>query len=447
LHPKRIVSHVVTVSLGLVFTAQARIGMGAQTEGQPQSWTLEELERIALSHNPTLAQADAAIRAAAGLTLQAGLYPNPIMGYMAEELSLRAASKTSEHLFFMEQAIVTAGKLKHSRSIFAQEQLQEEANKEAQTLRVVNGVRLLYFEALGAQQMVELRRSLVEIARGADTTSQQLFNVGAADRPDLLEAQIERHQSEVDLMEAENDLDRVWRMLAAMVGNPSLERAPLEGDLEAEIPKLDPDSVLVTLLQESPEIKRAEAGVERARGVLRRAKAEPVPDALLRGGVGYNLERSEFLGGSVGPEAFIEVGFRVPLFNRNQGNIAAAQAEIRRAEQEVTRLELELRSRLAVVYDRYLDSLGLVERYQTEVLPKAQEAYDLYLARFREMGAAYPQVLIAQRTLFQVRAQYVETLVELRQDDLLIRGMLLAGGLEPPGMRVSNREMTAPPAQ
>jgi len=84
-----------------------------------------------------------------------------------------------------------------------------------------------------------------------------------------------------------------------------------------------------------------------------------------------------------------------------------------------------------MAYDQYSDAFALAERYQTKVLPRAQEAYELYLGRFHEMGAAYPQVLIAQRTLFQVRADYVESLVDLWQNAVLIRGMLLAGGLEP----------------
>ena len=312
------------------------------SEGAGGALRLEDLECMALDNNPTIAQAAAGIRAAEGRTLQAGLYPNPIMGYIGEEISGRAPSRTSEHLFFMEQAIVTAGKLKHNRSIFAQARSEAEAEAEAQRLRVLNAVRLFYYEALGAQEMVTLRENLAEIARTAATTSEQLFNVGAADRPDLLESQIELHQSEIDLMEAENDRDRVWRMLAAVVGNPWLEPASLEGNLEAEIPRLDLESTLATLLAYSPELRKAQAGVERARATLRLEKAEPVPDVLLRGGVSYNFEELDAISGRVGLEAFIQVGFEVPLFNRNHGNIAAAQAEIDQAERNVTRLDAGL---------------------------------------------------------------------------------------------------------
>src|SRR5262245_37658920 len=58
---------------------------------------LEDLERMALQNNPTAAQAEAAIRAAEGRRVQAGLMPNPIIGYSGEELSPRAFGQKSEH--------------------------------------------------------------------------------------------------------------------------------------------------------------------------------------------------------------------------------------------------------------------------------------------------------------------------------------------------------------
>lgn len=411
---------------------------------EPPLW-LEELERMALLDNPTLAQASAAVRAAEGRKLQAGLYPNPILGYLGGELSLRSPSRTSEHLLFIEQAIVTAGKLKKSRRIFQQEQALAEALAEAQKQRVLNMVRLLYYEALGAQQLVELRGELARIAREAASISEELFNVGQADRPDLLEAEIEAERAELDLSSAVNDQERIWQILAAVVGNPSLKPTRLAGSLEGEIPTFDQEMVLAALLRDSPEIKSAQAEVERARAALERARAEPVPDIRLRGGLGYNFAQFENLARPVGLEAFIEVGVPLPIFNRNQGNIRSAQAEVERAEQEVRRLELSLRARFASAFRSYLNSLAMVERYRKQILPRAQKAYDLYLTSFRQMAAAYPQVLIAQRTLFQARAEYISALVDLWQRATLIRGFLLAGGLDalPPELEVERGAMPA----
>lgn len=398
--------------------------------------TLEDLERMALQNNPTLAQGEALIRAAKGRKQQAGLYPNPIVGYQGSEFALRAFSNKSEHFFFVEQNIVTAGKLKKSQAIFAQEQVEAEDEAEAQKFRVQNTVRLLFYEALGAQQFVELRGQLAQIAREAVKISEELYNVGQADQPDLLEAEIEAQRAELDLNNAENDREQVWQLLTTVVGVPSLQVTRLEGNLEKDIPALDQQIVLANLLRDSPEIKKAQAGIERARAVVARAKAEPIPDLFLRGGVGYSTERLELargILGATGAEVFVEAGIRLPIFNRNQGNIAAAQAEEVLAEREVQRQELVLRARLASAFRPYLKSMKMVERYRQDILPRAQKAYDLYLTSFRQMAAAYPQVLIAQRTLFQVRTDYVKSLVDLWENAIRIQGFLLTGGLDAPG--------------
>jgi cobalt-zinc-cadmium efflux system outer membrane protein len=401
----------------------------------PQALTLEELERMALKNNPTVRQAEAAVRAAEGRRRQAGLWPNPIVGYDGEGLAFNPDVRANRigHYVFFEQTILLGGKLSKSKNVAAQEKAGAEAEAESQRLRVVNAVRLLYYEALGAQQMIDLRRQLTDLTREAAGISGQLFNVGQADQPDVLAAEVEQQRAEIDLARAQNDFNRVWQLLTSVAGDPQLTAARLEGNLEAEAPKLAQEDLLATLLRDSPEMKRALAGIERAKASISRAKAEPRPDVFLRGRVGTNNEFEEFSGFRVGWETRVEAGVRVPLFNRNQGNVAAAKAELASAEAEVQRVELALRARLAESFSRYLTSLGTASRYQREVLPRAQRAYELYLAKFRQMGAAYPQVLLAQRTLFQLRAEYVSSLVELWQNVTELRGMLLVGGLDAPG--------------
>ena len=66
------------------------------------------------------------------------------------------------------------------------------------------------------------------------------------------------------------------------------------------------------------------------------------------------------------------------------------------------------------------------------MIPRAQKAYDLYLNSFRQMAAAYPQVLIAQRNLFHLQEDYVTALVKTWRNAIEIRGLLLSGGLETP---------------
>ena len=402
----------------------------------PPALRLQDLERMALESNPTLAQAEAAIRASEGRRVQAGLLPNPVIGYAGGEFAFRAFSDKSEHLAFVEQTIPLGGKLSKSRRIFAQEKVQSEQEATVQKQRVLNGVRMLYYRALGAQQLFEVRTQLAGLAREAVRVTGELFNVGQADRPDVAQIRIEAERAELDLIMAENERDQVWQELGSVVGNPFLKPGPLDGDIEKNLPALNHEALLSQMMANSPEIRRALAAVERAKASVARARAEVAPDLYLRGGIGYNrelLEKEISLNRRTGPEAQVEIGLRIPLFNRNQGGIATAGAELDMAEREVRRVELLLRARFASSFRAYLNAHRVAMQYEKQIVPQAQGAYETYLRNFRGMAAAYPQVLIAQRTFFQVRAEYVEALVNTWQNAVLLQGYLLNGALDAPG--------------
>lgn len=402
--------------------------------------TLAEIERMALQNNPTLAQAEAAILAARGRSRQAGAFPNPVAGYQGEEFAFRAFNERSKHSFFVEQTIPLGGKLSKSRRVFERETAQAETESVAQKQRVLNTIRMLYYEALGAQQRVELRSELARIAREAIKITSELLNVGQADRPDFLESEIEAQRVELELVNAQNDRDQIWRLVASVAGVPAMEPARLAGDLEANLPKLDQQTMMTTLLGNSPEIRSAKAEVERARAVQARAKAERVPDLFVRGSIGYSNEVLAHAGPGIrktGPEASVEIGVTLPLFNRNQGGIAAAEAEIIVAERDLQRIELALRMRLAQAFRDYNNAANAVERYKQVILPRAGRAYELYLTSFKQMAASYPQVLISQRTLFQVREDYLDALVALHQNAIQIEGFFLTGALDAPRLKSS----------
>ena len=139
---------------------------------------LEDLEQMVAQRNPTLAQAEAAIRAAEGRRVQAGLFPNPVVGYFLEEFAFRKPSETAEQGAFIEQTIPLGGKLSKARRVFAREKDQTITLAEAQRLRVTNSIRILYFETLGAQRLVELRDDLSQLAREAVEITNELSNVG-----------------------------------------------------------------------------------------------------------------------------------------------------------------------------------------------------------------------------------------------------------------------------
>ena len=86
-----------------------------------------------------------------------------------------------------------------------------------------------------------------------------------------------------------------------------------------------------------------------------------------------------------------------------------------RAQAEVNRVELSLRQRLARTYACYRAAQVAVEEYRKGSLPEAKEAYELYLESYHNRRAAWPQVLVAQRTYFQLSVDYVNSLEQLRR--------------------------------
>ncbi len=408
--------------------------------------TLVELEQMALSNNPTLAQAAAEIRAATGRKLQGGLYPNPTIGYQGEQI--RGGNQGGgEQGFFVSQDIVLGGKLGLNRRVLEQEKKQAEAEAEEQHLRVINGVRIFYYQALAAQEMVDLRRKLSKLAEDAVQTSHQLGNVGQAEQPDVLQSEVEGEQAELAVVAAEQNQLRAWRALAATVGKPEMPLTHLVGNLE-DLPEDNPDQWLQAIVQESPAVKIAELGVLKAEASLARAKREPVPDLRLRGGLQQNRELDAITNRPIGLRGFAEVGVQIPIFNRNQGNVQASRADVERAQQEVQRIQLVLRERSAALLQNYMTSRSTVERYRNHVIPRAQNAYKLYLKSYGGMAAAYPQVLISQRTLFQLQTDYIAALENLWGNSIALKGFLLTDGLEAPsragGMDQPVRELNVP---
>jgi cobalt-zinc-cadmium efflux system outer membrane protein len=460
----------------------------AQERTAAAQLTLQDLEQMALDRSPTISQARAGVRAATGRQTQAGLYPNPTLGYELGALQSRpldsgsssqssSGSTTStartasaqpaardgrltattppptippvtpgttttgvtagrsstttlaRNSLWLQIPIVTAGKLGKSHDMATVERRIAEVTEDTQRLRVLTMVRVLYYEALGAARLVELREELARLTREAAGVSEELFNLGQADRPDVLEVEIEAERSELDVVRTRSQQERGWRTLAAAVGEPALPLTPLAGDLEANLPIRDADAVLARALRESPELHAARVRVERARAALARLRADRVPDFYVRARFGYLSEWFD-LGRDAGFEAGLEIGIPLPLFDRQQGNLAAAAADVEQAEREAERLELAIRGDLASALKDYTDARAAVERYRERILPRARQASEIYEKSFRQMAAAYPQVLIAQRTLYRTRAEHVDALVALWRSAVVLDSLLLRGGLD-----------------
>src|SRR5215470_12048774 len=110
-----------------------RLGRSQERAGSPLM-SLQQALEIAQENNPTLRQAEAEIRAAKARQQQSGLYPNPTLGYIGDEIRGGSVGGGKQG-FFLQQTIVTGGKLALARDILAQETKLAEVEAEEQRIR------------------------------------------------------------------------------------------------------------------------------------------------------------------------------------------------------------------------------------------------------------------------------------------------------------------------
>jgi len=384
--------------------------------------TLEQLESIALASNPTLAQAVAAIEMQRGTWQQAGLYPNPQIGYLRTDVT-RAGATRSDGIF-ASQEIVTAHKIK-----LAQEAEQPELERlkwelEAQRRRVLNDLHIRYFELLAAQDGVATAEELERLAAGGVELIERLIQAQGAARPDLLQARIQLNLLHVAHADARFRRDAAWRQMAAIIGQPDLRPQPVAGRLDERIPELDWKQSWEQILATSPQMRSAEIRIEHARRELRREQAQPYPNLTLQ-------TVTEFDHTMDSTNVTTLLSAPLPLFNRNQGNIFKAEADVREGIMEARRVQLVLRDQLADSFRRYLSARNQVAQFQKTILPDAKENLQL-VTRGQEQGEfSLFQVLTARQTYSRTRLAYVESLAELHKVVVEIQGLELTGGLNP----------------
>jgi cobalt-zinc-cadmium efflux system outer membrane protein len=390
---------------------------------------LSQFEQLAIEANPTLEQAEAQVSLSAAQARQAGLPPNPSVGYEGAEI--RGGSfGGGEQGAFIAQTFVLGGKLGLRRNVYKQQEREDELGVTEQRYRILSAVDQSFYSALAAQELVRVRHRLLELASDAAQTAHQLANIGQADAPDVLQAEVEAEQARVDYINAQRNYLEAFRTLAILCGKPELPVTPLEGDLEHP-PVLDPDRILHQIMQNSPSIKRAQQAVVRAAAEVKSAERENIPDLQIQAGLQQNLEPLNGSSGKpVGLQGFAVAAITLPIFNRNQGNIAAAKAERTQAQAEVTRTQLALRKAAEPLIQDYLAHLEEVSRYKNDIIPRATRAYQLYLEKYHQMAAAYPQVIISQRTLFQFEMSYILALQQVWQDAVQLQNYALSGGLD-----------------
>jgi cobalt-zinc-cadmium efflux system outer membrane protein len=384
----------------------------------PQS--LVDFEAFAFQSNPTLAAAAARLEAARGRQVQAGLYPNPIAGYHATEIgNLGSAGQQGG---FVSQRIITGGKLRLDQAIAGKEIEEAHFRFHAQEQRVLNDVRVRFYEAVVAQKRLELAEEVGKIGDNLVEATKTLLKNGLGTENNLLQAEIRAEDAHILLDNARNENVEAWQRLTAVIGRPTMPMSALSGDLDVDQQPLDWDESYQMVLGCNPELNAARTRVDRASIGIVRARREPIPNVDLSVSIRHhNVTRDDV--------ANVQVGFPIPVFDRNQGNIRRAEAEWIVANNEVRRIELDLQDRLAVAFRRYANARQRADRYRQRMIPKARKSLALVTNGYEKEQVEYHTLLTAQQTHLQVNLAYLDSLQEFLSSAAIINGYLLSGSL------------------
>jgi cobalt-zinc-cadmium efflux system outer membrane protein len=378
--------------------------------------SLAALEALALATHPAIAEAEAAVRAARCRAYQAGLPPNPSVGYVAAEVGNEG--NAGQQGVFASQQLIRGNKLGLSRQIHWRESLRREEQLRMVQQQVLARVRTAWYNVLIAQREVQLASDMLQVSQQATTAVTGLLNAGEARRSELLQAEIESQKMAARLLQAQASRDASLRELSAAVGRNSVDTAADDRDLESLAWALDWEATTNRLARESPQLAAAAMEVTRLRAVLQRERAEPIPDINASVSVQYDDTTQNTVTG-------VQIGMPIPIWNRNQGGIGAAACDLAAAQRQYESLLLELRERLAGAFRDYAAAQASVDAYRTGILDRSHENLQLVRQAFESGEASYLELLTVQRTYFDANLDYLVALRRLNENIQQIESFLV----------------------
>ncbi len=377
--------------------------------------SLDMLINLADSYHPRLTSAFQRIQMAEGRAVQAGLYPNPKLAASSPQM----AGKESQYNTFVSQEFVTAGKLKLSVAAAQREIDQARFAWQQERFLVLTDLRQKFYATLTAQRRVEILQKLVQIAERSRQSSQQLLQAGEGARGDVLLLEIELRRAEVALKNAHTIYGIGRRQLALLVAVPDLMIDAVAGDLEATTRNYDVEQVRLEVASINPQANIARLEIDRMSFLLQRATVEPIPNIDIMGG--YQRQT----GIPAMDQGLFQVTTTIPLWNRNQGNIFAAQAELAGARADLQRVELQLANSAADAVATFQTASQLVSQYDTEILPKARETLELTQNAYKQGQIDFLRLLQSQKTLLEAELARIEA-----QEQRWVSAAALAGLLQ-----------------
>ncbi len=379
------------------------------TDESLREFQLAELIEIAFANRPSIQRAIADSDAAYGRVIQAGLHPNPVVGYQADQWQPgpkpNPLNNSGQQGGFVSQLIKTAGKLQLAQQVAGFDYINSLIDVREEQIRTISEVRRHYFEVLVAEQAHSVSTSLATMAQELYEIqiAQVAAGISAPYEPLILYSQATQAKNSVSIAAAQ--YRSAWSQLAASIGQPSLEPAPIAGSAITEPPKFDPNDLQPMMLSFHTNVLQSLNRISQAQTDLELQRRIPIPDLQLNNSHQFDNSTSNYQFG-------VQVGIALPISDRNQGNIRAASSRITSNSRDLEAIRNDLQSRFAEAFARYEVNVLLSKSYRDSIIPNLTQGYQAIVRRYQSQPGAvtFNDVVVAQQNLAQSLQSYTDDL-------------------------------------
>ncbi len=393
---------VLFTLLGLHHVASSAENLAATTI------SLEEATTLALQANPNIAVVLRGREVESAQVLQAATRPNPTLSGQVEDLRSQNRIAT----IAISQQLETAGK-RDKRMAAADATLAiADADIRITQAEISAKTYAAFYQVLAAQQAQALAQELLQIATTSKETTAKRVLAGKVSPVEETKAKVAEAGLKIDLANASQQLAVAKQRLASLWAKSTETNSQVDymavGELE-NLKTLPTLHDLMAQLTDSPRLKKASLAITQKQALSAIEQSKQTPDVTLSLGA----RRNEELGGIT--QAIIGLSIPIPVFDKNQGNLQSARAREFQSIDEKTALENQLKTELADAYSRRQLQVDAASMYKNDILQGAESAYGAARKGFEFGKFSFLEVLDAQRTLFQAKTQFIQTLALARQ--------------------------------
>lgn len=405
-------------------------------EGNSDLTLGQALQRV-LQNNPELAAFSKEVVAYEGTKLQAGLLKNPEFSIGAESFDSSDPGIERFTTFRISQLIELGGK--RSARVNVATLGQEIAGQAyaAKRLEVLARTANAFVDVLENQEQVKVMDDTLRLMQRAMNTVVKRVEAGKAPPIEATRSKVALSAATIELEQARRNLSAVRAKLALLWGEAKPQFSQALGELEAfvEIPGFDQ---LVSRLEENPAILQSIKNVAQHEAIVELQKANKIPDVTLGAGVQRYL-------GIDKTTAVLDMSIPIPIFNRNQGNELEARQRLNKAMDEQMSVELQLRTEFVRNYESLLAAQNEIKVLHDEILPGAQNAFEITNRGYQLGKFSFLEMLDAQRAFFQNRILYVRALANYQRLVNTIEQLIAAplADLATDPMRLNSQEKGA----